>query len=479
MLSQTAEPSGFSWCHTHMRRVWLGGLLFCHCLATQSQAGPIKTRQLKETVQAPILAVGRVVTVEKDKAAVTPWPGCATAAVAEIEVLRAFGLPGFTKPGPGMRLRVAFYTDGRCINPPMLPAYQLGRVYVFALKEHLASDGDLFRLIADEGFGIVIEARAEPPGGSPPVRDGREFVLREIANALSLGTPVEVFGAAEYLISQSEDFTAELMPLLEARVGTSQPRWAEVATNLLSAMGMHRGTASDLISGRLTTREPARGWPDEGLSLTQAVLHKLPASAATDRLIIRTLLNDAPVHPAGSAVTLLEYKDNPVLIEGLRGSLNRGIEGSSYIAWALIRSGQKAFLSEALARALKVADRPKGDRLDLTGAALLLLDYGSDAQLDELARLVRKYRKLDPSYFHVLWQSSSGAGKPREARVLAVLITDKTLIPRSRLRYCDIAVLYLEQATKEHFGAEGETLAERDEAVVRAIAWLDAHGIPH
>ena len=40
-----------------MRRVWLVGLLLCHSLATQSQAGFMRTWQLKETVQAPILAV--------------------------------------------------------------------------------------------------------------------------------------------------------------------------------------------------------------------------------------------------------------------------------------------------------------------------------------------------------------------------------------------------------------------------------------
>jgi hypothetical protein len=303
-----------------------------------------------------------------------------------------------------------------------------------------------------------------------------------MANALSLGTPAEAFGAASYLTGQAEDFTSELMPLLDAWIGADQPRWAKVATNLLSAMGVRRRTVSDLMSDELATREPLRwpqGLPDQALSLTQAVLGKLPASAAAAELIIRTLLTDAPVHPGGSAMTLLEYKDSPVLIEGLGDSLNRDVDGSSYIAWTLVRNGQKAFLREALVRALKVADRPKGDPLDLTSAALLLLDYGSDAQLDELAGLVRKYRKFDPSHFNALWQRSSGTGNAREARVLAVLITDKSLVAGTKVRYCDIAVEYLERATKEHFRSEGKTLAERDEAVAKAIIWLEAHGIPH
>jgi hypothetical protein len=42
-------------------------------------------------------------------------------------------------------------------------------------------------------------------------------------------------------------------------------------------------------------------------------------------------------------------------------------------------------LPEALARALKVADRPDGDPGDLQGAAALLRDYGSDQDLKQLA----------------------------------------------------------------------------------------------
>jgi len=58
--------------------------------------------------------------------------------------------------------------------------------------------------------------------------------------------------------------------------------------------------------------------------------------------------------------------------------------------------------------------------------------------------------------------------------VLAVVLQDRNVLSDD-IRVCDQAVVVLEWATGQRFGAGGITLAERDEAVSRALAWAKAH----
>jgi hypothetical protein len=165
-----------------------------------------------------------------------------------------------------------------------------------------------------------------------------------------------------------------------------------------------------------------------------------------------------------------------VTTETLRRALRDDLNGSSYIAWTFAHIGHQAVLNEALVRALKVADRPSGDLTDLQGAAMLLRDFGSDQQLDQLAGLVRKYQTQDREFYSPLWQWSTESDNPRAARVLAVVLRDRNPISKE-MRVCDFAVGVLERATGQHFGAGGKILAERDAAVSRALAWIKGQGI--
>lgn len=146
------------------------------------------------------------------------------------------------------------------------------------------------------------------------------------------------------------------------------------------------------------------------------------------------------------------------------------------IAWTLVRNGDRGVLPQALARALKVVDRPAGgDFTDLQGAAALLRDFGSDLDLDRLAGLVRKYQTEDRKFYSVLWQYATEAGNPREARVLAVVLQDRRIVS-NETRYCDFAVGVLERAVGQTFDSGGKTMKDRDDAVSRALAWLKSHG---
>src|SRR6202011_4200889 len=97
----------------------------------------------------------------------------------------------------------------------------------------------------------------------------------------------------------------------------------------------------------------------------------------------------------------------------LRQALRDDVTGSSYIAWTLARNGHQATLPDALARALKVADRTDADHDDLQGAAALLRDYGSEQELKQLAGLVRKFQTQDENFYNVLWQDATLDGNPR------------------------------------------------------------------
>jgi len=121
-------------------------------------------------------------------------------------------------------------------------------------------------------------------------------------------------------------------------------------------------------------------------------------------------------------------------------------------------------------------DRPDSDYNDLQGAAALLVDYGTDEQLKQLANVVRKYQAENRDFFGRLWQSATGTDNPRGAGVLAVVLRDRRIV-FGEFRYCDLAVGALERAVGQKFGAGADTQQERDAAVSGALAWLASQGI--
>jgi hypothetical protein len=448
------------------------------------QAGPIQFWQLKEAAAAPILVVGRVLSVQKGERVPDgslPWKAETLAMTAEVQVLRSY--PVTEEHVLPDRLRVRFLAYGPSVTmitngyPPPLPNFESGKVLILPLQENKNPATDAWQLMADSGVNLTIPARAEIAEAEPPPASASVFLDREIANSLSRGTPAEISAAAGYLANQHDDLTTELMPLLGPSIGDDRERWAEVASNLLAAQGTPRPSVADLLAGKPKSKD----WPGrESLFLTQVALQKLKASPETDTLLITTWIAEAPLHAWGSADSLLEYGDNPITTETLRQALKNDLDGTSYIAWTLARNGHQATLPEALARALKVADRPDANGADLQGAAALLRDYGSDQQLKQLAGLVQKYQTADLKFYQMLWQFATESDNPREARVLAVVLHDRR-IAFGEIRYCDLAVGVLERAVGQQFRAglptDDQTPVERDQAVSRALAWLASQGI--
>src|SRR5258708_30077550 len=175
--------------------------------------------------------------------------------------------------------------------PPPLPNLESGQVLIFPLQENKNPASEWWRLMADSGADLTISAREEMADLGPLPANARAFLDREIANALSWGTPRQVSAVAGYLASQYEDLTGELMPLLGPAIGEDRQRWAEVATNLLATQGIPRPSAADLL---LAKTEP-KGWPGrQSLFLAQATLQRLKASPETNSLLIQTWIAEAP-----------------------------------------------------------------------------------------------------------------------------------------------------------------------------------------
>jgi hypothetical protein len=431
-----------------------------------AQAGKITVWHLEETAKAPVLAVGRVITLQRGEIvpdSSVPWHKETSAMTASIEILRSYADSGQRKPAAGDRIRLAFLAFGPHVNSfisgdPSLPSFRRGDVLIFPLRRNENPAVDAWRMINDEGVNIAIRARAEMADSPKVPTTGRAFILREIANSLSRGTVLEVCSAAGYVSGESATLKPELMPLLELSIAADQRRWAEVAIGLMSA---NRPTISEL---RLSEGWRDVNWNpsnDHGYSIGKAALQKLPASPASDRLLIQALLAEAAFEAHKPAFLLEEYGDDPVLLELLNNALKQDLPGSSYIAWQLVKKGHRVLISEALAGALRVANLPRADFMgsqgeDLQGAVALILEDGTDEHVQQLAELVWKYRAVDPQYVNVLLGYVTSVGNLRAARVVAILLKDKG-IARDQTRYCDLAVLYLELVSKQHFGAGGKT----------------------
>jgi hypothetical protein len=360
--------------------------------------------------------------------------------------------------------------------PPPLPDIKSGECRILPLRANSNPASEPWQLMADSGRNLTIRVRGVTDDESASSSSARAFLIRELAETLSAGTAGEIAVLSDYLLSQTEDLSAELMPLLEPAISGDRRKWAEIAASLHAAQGVPRPTVADLFSaklGSLAAAVPGRG----NLPLLQAALRKLQPSLETDDLLIRTWIASAPFHAWASANSLVEYVDSPVTTEALQQALRNDLRGSSYIAMVLARHGNRAILPDAVARAFRVIDDPGNlgsDFNDVQGAAALLRDYGSEADVARLAAIVRKYQTLDPKYYGVLWQYATDSDNPREIRILAVVLADRR-VAFGKMRYCDYALGEFDRLTKQQFDIAAASIPERDAAISRALTSINAH----
>ena len=144
-----------------------------------------------------------------------------------------------------------------------------------------------------------------------------------------------------------------------------------------------------------------------------------------------------------------------------------------------IRSGKKSFLAEALESAVELvqtpASVPPDDLSRLIFACKLIIDYGSELQLDAIATSLRSFQTADEGQYRSLWQAIDGSENRRALRLDAIVITDRRILNRD-VRYCDTAAGDISRLSGHIFYAEsGASVAERDRGTARAITWLKSN----
>lgn len=396
-------------------------LIACVCLPALASAGLCSAHfwTLKEISAAPVVVVGKVLQVQKGPNRLNPPSAQSAPAeymVSEVQVLRAYAPPGASRPQPADLLKIRFLgrdgpTFGPC--PQGLPEIEADRVLLLPLQSNSNPTSDPWKLIGVEGFGITVPVHAEMGlSGSSPT-DSRSFTIREIANSLSRGTPSEMYAASLRVGTEGNYLLPELIPLLDAAVADNRNRWAAIAGSMLVLHGNNREaplTVREAMAGRIS----ANVYFGQGFPVAVDAFQKLLNPADAQALIIKTLIGNTADYAEQSRNTLFSYKDDsalrmaasflvnyrsdPVLVESLKLALRQDLAGSSFLAWRLAEEGQKECITDAVARALKVVDRPGSNVNDLFGATAIIRQYGNDRERRQLAKAVAKYRDTNSEF---------------------------------------------------------------------------------
>jgi hypothetical protein len=256
--------------------------------------------------------------------------------------------------------------------------------------------------------------------------------------------------------------------MLEACLGANDDKWLETATALLTRVVAPGLTVTDLMAGRL----PTGTWSTSisgiaGWALTKGATRNYP-----DRLIPALVAR-------GLYEPLQEFRDSPVLDAEMTLALRRHDPESMRLALNFIRSGKKSFLAEALESAVALVQAPASvppeDLSRLIFACKLIIDYGSDLQLDALATSLRHFQTADEGQYRSLCRAIDGSENKRALRLDAIAITDRRILNRD-WRYCDAAAGDISRLSGEIFyPRSGASVAERDEGIARAITWLKSN----
>lgn len=455
------------------RSLWRHGIatlvLF---FAFTAHAGLIKSWSISELGQAPVLAVCTVEEIaqrEPVAAGTVQWPGSYRWHEATLRVERVHSKLAIAPVG-GDRIIVRYigYGDivGGISGSPIWPTLEKRQRAVFPLSPSKERP-DRWALFAEEGANVTVPAIGKEWRRDEGPVTPDEFIVSELINVLANGSSAEQFTATNYMRGLF-GVPTEAQRLLDVAIGNDEERWLAVAVSLVSSLGAPRPKLAEIMLGAVE-KESFRGTI---LPLLAHALQKGAKREFPDRLITK-LVDDASVHVWGSATTLIEFKDSPVLIKRLGDALSRNREGSVTIAWSLVRNGQRSLLRPALAAAQKLVMNPGAVNMsELLAASGLLRDYGDDDQFGALVATLQRFKTTDVEQYRKLFSAAAYSENKREIELAAVLIDDmREGFPP--MRYCDVAAGTLQRLSGQDFGiGQNMTRPDWDRAVGRARDWL-------
>ncbi len=443
--------------------------VICLVISAAAQASLIAPIPIGKLAEAPFIVVARVESTQ-------PGPLVTAGAAADshthrssavLRILRS--MPEF--PGSQIQLNYFSTTSGSSNGHPTYPNLEAGISSVFAV----VPDGSNWKLVVEEGFGSLVPAiESTPDGGALATK--RDFILRELLNAIEHGSYTDLYRFSAFLQFRSpEELNNAIFAALKARLAPGDRRWLDLSTALLGTMGMPRQKLDDFIASNGKGRALLFG-PD---NLAARTLREVPEPQRREG-IVRNMLRYSAIHPWGSAVTLSsDFKDDPLLLQLLPGYLERNQKGAVDIACWLINSGQMTLLDPARNAALHVVMDHTADYSEINLASRLILEHGTDAQFDQFIGVIKDAKARDVARYSQLWQVVFGGKQPRVIRILAVLMDDeRPAAPGMSFRFCDYAASQLQIFSGESFGFKpgvDQSLTERNAAVARARNWLKSH----
>lgn len=455
------------------RNVWRHGVAaLVFVFASTAHAGLVKSWSINELGQAPVLAVCTVEDiVQRELVAegTVKLAGSYRWHEATLRVERVHSKLALAPVG-GDRITVRYIGYGDTVGGisgfPIWPTFEKSQRAVFPLSPSKERT-DRWVLFAVEGMNVTVPATGKEWRSGDGPATPHEFILVELINALANGSSAEQFALSNYLGGLSAVPT-EAHRLLDAAIGNDEERWLAVAASLVSSLGVPRPRLADIMSGAVEKDS----FRDTILPVLAHALQKGAKREFPDRLIAK-LVDDAPVHAWGSATTLIEFKDSPVLIDRLGDALSRNLEGAVTIAWSLVRNGQRSLLRQALAAAQKLVMNPgQVNKSELQAASGLVRDYGDDAQFGALVATLRRLKTADVEQYRKLFGSAAHSENKREIELAAVLIDDmREGFPP--MRYCDVAASALQRLSSQDFGiGQKMTRPDWDRSADRARDWL-------
>lgn len=352
----------------------------------------------------------------------------------ELVVLRSFP-PSAMKADEHIQVDYQTLAAGNSgMNGPDVAYFQQGAILIVPLKSNPRSANDAWRLFADEGGGIVIPAIEKNPAFLNHARNGREYLLREVASALSGGTREEVLKEASYLSGQTtNEFATDLMQLLTSALNGDTARWALISASLVSSLGIPRPTIEDYNTSKYGTN-PA-SWRG---SLVEASVQEVLTSRVGKERLIHEFLDISDLATWGPAVTLREFAQEPSLVQELGLMLESRRPGSLYIAYDVLKAGQNKIRAAATAAALADVNDLSKNHSEMQAACWVIRDFGTEAQFGQLVSAIRKYQFNEPKRYDELWRNTIWSDNNRELVVLEILLSDQRMYDKSQ-RYSDIA----------------------------------------
>ena len=353
---------------------------------------------------------------------------------AELLVLRTFPLSAI-RSGEHIQLDYEQLADESSrMNGPDVPPLHPGSTFIVPLKSNPKPASDAWRLIADEGIGTVIPAIEGEALFPMQSKSGREYLLQEVASALSRGTREEMPREASYLAFQTTNgYAFEMTKLLAIAMNGDTERWALVTASLVSSLGIPRPTIADFASGKYGMNPSS--WPG---SLAETTVQRMARPNDGKNELIHTFLNVSDLNEWGTGGALQEFAREPSLVEELHSMLESWRPGSLYVAYDVMKAGQTKIVATAMATALGYVNDPSKSHSEIQAACWVIRDFGTDAQFNQLVRAIRKYRYQDRKHYDELWRNTVWSDNDRERAVLEILLADQRKYDSSQ-SYSDIA----------------------------------------